>query len=227
MKQININLEEEHKIPENSKILKQISQLKYRIKQTTYPTLDTMKDLEFFLKTFEKSPLKIKNHEMDIDDVWVFYKNLDYDDMGICFSTPKLLRNTLLQYEKDFPFFCIDGTYKLLKIGYPLLVIMTVDRYFQGHPVAFALVRCENEESYTRFLQELKKCLNLAFGFDYIPKYVMSDGSIPIRNTCKTVFPQITVLLCRFHMQKALNNKFSSSAYFSQEKVDLSEDFPI
>ena len=81
-----------------------------------------------------------------------------------------------MQYEKDFPFICIDSTYKILKIGYPLSIIITVDRHYHGHPVAFALVKDETENTYTTFLKAFKDCLFDLFKFNNQPKYAMADG---------------------------------------------------
>lgn len=38
---------------------------------------------------------------------------------------------------------CIDGTYKLLKSGFPVLVAATVDRNHKGYPIAYAITHSE------------------------------------------------------------------------------------
>ena len=136
----NGNLSEEEKILENSKNLRKISDLKYQMKANIYPKIENDYHLDDFLQSKEKDFIS----EDEINETFIYYKNLENFDWCICFSSLELLKNLILQFEKDFGYFCLDGTYKLLKIGYPLLVLMNTDRRFKGYPVAFALVRSEN-----------------------------------------------------------------------------------
>ena len=107
-----------------------------QFKKEDYPNIANIADLNAFIANYEKNPDQLNSNDLENDNQpIIFFKNLTCDDLIVCFSRDKLLRNVILQNEKDYPFISVDGTYKILKIGYPLLILMTIDRRFKGYPV--------------------------------------------------------------------------------------------
>ena len=96
-------------------------------------------------------------------------------------STKSLLENLLKQAAHDFPFLCLDGTFKLNKNGYPLLMMNTIDRHYHGHPVANALCNGETQDNYEFLLKSLKKSIDQIYDYQIHPRFILADGSSSIR----------------------------------------------
>ena len=69
-----------------------------------------------------------------------------------------------------------DGTYRILKISYPLMVlgVSDIDRKF--FPVAFMISSHEKNEDYTHFFKEVKIAADTN-DLDFTPSYMTIDAS--------------------------------------------------
>jgi hypothetical protein len=87
---------------------------------------------------------------------------------------------------------CIDE----IHLGHRTLLLATDP--LGDFPVAFALVRCNDQEHMQRFLQNLK-----SWGF--VPKVVVTDGSNLYPAVLAELWPEARHQLCVFHMLKDIN----------------------
>ena len=75
--------------------------------------------------------------------------------------------------------FHIDGTYKIVKYNFPLIVLGITDMERQFHPIAFMFTSHEQEQDYDHFFDcILQKCHS--FGFKFEPKVFCNDESSAI-----------------------------------------------
>lgn len=87
---------------------------------------------------------------------------------------------------------CIDE----LHLGHRTLLLATDP--LGDFPVAFALVRANDQEHMRRFLNNLKSC-------GFMPKVVVTDGSILYPTLLAEIWPQARHQLCIFHVLKDIN----------------------
>ena len=93
----------------------------------------------------------------------------------------------------------IDGTYKITRNGFPLILYGVTDIQGHFHPICFVVSSHENETDYEHFydgLIRLADQLNLEFS----PDYIMQDAWRASYNAVKKFFPDCKVLMCYFHV---------------------------
>lgn len=120
----------------------------------------------------------------------------DQNHLHICLTTTKLLTNL----DSNLPgCYHVDGTYKLIRNKFPLIVFGRTDKQNQFHLIAFCITSHEKEEDFFRFFQGLKKLAeDLDIEFD--PAYLMQDACGASYNAIKSLFPDCEVLMCYFHV---------------------------
>lgn len=107
---------------------------------------------------------------------------------------------------------CVDATYKVNWMGFPFLVIGTVDRAKKFHPLCFALCTSETEADYAFVFQALTNSIKSLFDIDFSPKILIADGSFAIRNAFENSFADILLMImCYPHVlrnvrKRPLNN---------------------
>lgn len=124
----------------------------------------------------------------------------------------------------------LDGTYKLVKNNYILLVIGCQDYGGIFHALGACLTSNENNRSYS-FLLNAVKSIYADINYAIKPEYVMSDGAGCIGESIEFVFPELedslTKLTCRYHAKFNIQKKICN-AYFPdlqrQEKEKLYKD---
>ena len=123
----------------------------------------------------------------------------------VVLTSHRLLKNIIDQCSKTTQpsFFHIDATCKLMQSGFLLLALSTEDPSHRGRLCALALSLHEDTTSYLTFLNSIKDFFKEKKDFCCDPKYVLSDGAESINNAVIQVFPQITHILCFFHLKKA------------------------
>lgn len=170
---------------------------------------NTVAELDELLKSFSFDPA-LKDEEM-----FVLEKNLDLSTFNVIFSSKNLLKNALNQsqsirtkgFEGRVPsFYHVDGTYKLLDAGFVTLVLGTENIYHQFRPIALSIVAHEDTESYEILFQKTREWINKLFDEEWIPKFALMDGAKAALNATKNVFGETKVILCWFHMLKAIRN---------------------
>ena len=104
--------------------------------------------------------------------------------------------------------FHIDGTYKIIKYNFPLIVLGITDMERQFHPIAFMFTSHEQEQDYVHFLGSLLNECKL-FGYKFEPKFFDTDSSGAIANAIEHHFSNSTsphfsncvVIMCYFHLR--------------------------
>lgn len=214
LQQINANINDiSEKFTENNKNLQKLSQIKYNIKQKIFLNIENDYELQAEIEKYYKSIEEIIKLN-DCNEPFVYSYRKFPEKLSICMTTKNLLKLCLQQAEKDFLYLAVDGIYKMLKLGYPLLVILTSDKKARGYPLSYCISENEDEDCYFYFIDNFKKLIDKVFSINYNASFLMADGSHSIRNAAKKVFPSIVLLMCRFHFHSNLNKKFYSKDFF-------------
>ena len=112
----------------------------------------------------------------------------------IMFSSKNLMKNC----ERNGVFH-LDGTYKLIKTGFPVFVFGISDIQHTFHPIAFCV--SSNEEE-TDFIEFYKGLLDLAdeMGIELDPDFIMQDACGASYNAARSVGLNGNILMCYFHV---------------------------
>ena len=93
----------------------------------------------------------------------------------------------------------IDGTYKITKARYPLVVIGRSDHNGSFFPICISIVSHEQTEDFIHIFQALRElCLSLNISFN--PTCFIQDACLASKNAIKTVFQSCQILMCWFHL---------------------------
>ena len=69
----------------------------------------------------------------------------------------------------------------------------------------------ENTNAYKCLFRESKKYIKNTFDYNWEPEFIVCDGADAIMKAAKEIWPNIIVLLCLFHMIKAVLKNCPSS----------------
>ena len=185
-------------------------------KQKVTPKLTNLKLIKEFVAdhTFTKEILK--KEQFPSSKPFIYFAEISCEKFMICFTTKTLLMNAILQFEKDFGLLAVDGTYKLLELGYPTLVLATVDREHEGYLIGFAVSIDESERAYTVFMRETKNCLSDLFNFKEDPSFALSDASEAIRNSFLKNYKEPKLILCNLPFSE-FGKKIQQQRIFSSK----------
>jgi hypothetical protein len=158
----------------------------------------------------------IKTHVFDysLKDDEMFFFGLNYDDDGdpivgkgspedhchLMVTTKKMLK-FLDENLDDLPsLFHVDTTFKITRNDFPLLIFGRSDKSRQFHKIAFMITSREQEPDFVLFYESLcqiAKKLKIRFK----PRYIVQDGSEAMKNAALTVFKDVQILMCYFHIK--------------------------
>lgn len=127
------------------------------------------------------------------------------DSMSFRFTmtTPNLLAK--LASRKTI---CIDATYKLNWMGFPLIIMGTVDRAKRFHPLIYACSSHERSEDYIFVFQSVKDGIRKHLRKIFNPMTLIADGADAIRNGFYTVFPNATLdIMCFAHVLRNIRKR--------------------
>jgi hypothetical protein len=104
--------------------------------------------------------------------------------------------------------FHVDGTYKIIKYNFPLIVLGITDMERHFHPIAFMFTSHEQEQDYVHFFSSLLNECRL-MGYKFEPKFFCTDASGAIANAIEHHFSKSTsphfsncvVIMCYFHLR--------------------------
>lgn len=120
-----------------------------------------------------------------------------------CLTTPKLLKKFI-----DLKTICIDATYKLNWIGFPLIVLGTVDRRKQFHPLLYACTSHETTTDYSFVFESVKNSIEVFFEASFEPKTLIADGAMAIRNAFYNVFDSAELdIMCFAHVTRNIRKR--------------------
>lgn len=101
-----------------------------------------------------------------------------------CITTPHLLEKL-----SKVRTICIDATYKLNWMGFPLIILGIVDRLKRFHPMIYAFSSHEATEDYAFVFASVKSGVTSYFPQNsWAPNKMIADGADQIRNAYYQVF---------------------------------------
>ncbi|KAL5161690.1 PKS-NRPS hybrid synthetase [Glycine soja] len=116
--------------------------------------------------------------------------------------------------------FFIDNTYKTNRYRLPLLDFVGVTPMTMTFSAGFAYLEAERVNNIAWALERFR---GLFLSNDRLPLVIVTDRDLALMNAVKTVFPESTNLLCRFHINKNVKAKCKS---LIGEKSDTLVDCP-
>lgn len=119
----------------------------------------------------------------------------------IAFATDEMMD----MYSKFPEFICLDGTYKVNKYHYPLYLVHVQDNLGRGRSVFYAFVKNETAE----IIQNIVQAFCDMMGDSSKTKTVMLDKDQNEIQAVRSLLPDATVLLCKFHTIKCFKKKVS------------------
>lgn len=100
-----------------------------------------------------------------------------------------------------------DATYKMIWQGFPVLRIGFTDLHRTFHDIGIAVCVTETTKDFEFIFSSVSQGINNISGSDFEPKYLISDAAAAIHNAAKKVWPDILIIMCWFHMRKAVADK--------------------
>nr|KJB48305.1 hypothetical protein B456_008G062800 [Gossypium raimondii] len=104
----------------------------------------------------------------------------------------------------------VDATYKTNKYDLPFQIV-GVTSTNKTFSIAFAFIINEKEEKYNWALT----CLKLTLEECIYPRVIATDRKFALMNACQQVFPDITRLLCRWHITENIKKHYSFRAMWT------------
>ena len=125
---------------------------------------------------------------------WVASGPINIEDSTVqvhfVLTTKRLLYRLVEQAECEFgQFLSVDGTYSLLKNGFPILKLGTVDAMNKYADVCMCVSRHEIESAFSTMLNSVKDALLLFFNFVMRPVCSVPDKARSIFNAFTELFP--------------------------------------
>ncbi|RNA36561.1 hypothetical protein BpHYR1_025820 [Brachionus plicatilis] len=93
----------------------------------------------------------------------------------------------------------LDATYKLIKNGFPLIVLGRTDAVHDFHPLGFFISSHEQEIDYQEFYQGFIN-LSVLLDTEFDPDYVVQDAWLASFNALSKQFADCKLLMCYFHV---------------------------
>lgn len=122
-----------------------------------------------------------------------------------CITSPRLLE---VMSKADT--ICIDATYKLNWMGFPLIILGTIDRQKHFHPIIYACSSNETSNDYAFVFQSLKNGIEKYFPSAlFKPKRLVADGADAIRNAFYSVFSDSAEVdvMCFAHVLRNIRSR--------------------
>lgn len=178
--------------------LKKLNAEKYGESRINYGTLEKWLQENTSLPEDQSQPF-VLNYEINCEDE----NNVDFRFI----VTTKLLLQQAIGQEKLHT----DATYKLVWQGFPVLLLGTTDLYRSFHPFGIAVCTSEKQKDFEFVFAAVKQGVQNTFDKEFAPKFLIADASKAIGNAGLKVFgDDLSVIMCWFHMRKAVSEKFPS-----------------
>ncbi|CAF0708035.1 unnamed protein product [Brachionus calyciflorus] len=184
----------------NKPQLKQVQNVVFRYRnKSTFNSIQAVQDLikknQFYDNIDENRPFFF-NVDKDKNGEILIGNGSDERHLHICLTSLELLKNLDSNLSGSYH---IDGTYKLIRNRFPLLVFGRTDMDGKFHLIALCITSHEKECDFLRFYNGLK---NLAedLGIEFDPGYIVQDACDASYNAAKQLFPDVEILMCYFHV---------------------------
>lgn len=118
---------------------------------------------------------------------------------------------------------CIDATYKLNWMGFPLIILGTVDRLKRFHPLLYACTSNETTENYMFVFESARNGIATHFECDeFAPSTLIADGADQITNAFFDIFKNCakTVIMCFAHVIRNVRKRPFASKNNKQLIID-------
>ena len=102
--------------------------------------------------------------------------------------------------------FHCDATYKIVKVGYPLIVFGLSDINRKFYPLCFMFTSHETNKDYANFFKSVKK-LSILLNIMLSPEYMCIDASKSMAYGIRKVFELCLILMCWFHLKSNVRLK--------------------
>uniref|UniRef100_A0A6P7FTU8 Uncharacterized protein LOC114332611 n=1 Tax=Diabrotica virgifera virgifera TaxID=50390 RepID=A0A6P7FTU8_DIAVI len=174
--------------------------------------VSTMKDLSNIAYGMKSASNDLEHVVKELKDIYKCNVHILHDSVNqfkaLYFSTDFMRRAI-----KSWPeFVSVDGTYKLLNLGFTVFIMLVEDSNGQSEIAAVALTAHEDKETFSWFMNIFKEensiCENQI-------KCFMGDKDLLQRNVIKEIFPQAQVYICLFHTLKTMKREMC------KEKMNL------
>ena len=126
----------ERKLIDNDETRKKISKLKYteKVKIDGNQEITNLKSLQSWLHTRHQENTKNESFEvLNWNEPFVADYKIYGENFYAFLTTKNLVYNFVKQEQTDFNRLCADGTYKANNLGYPLIVLGTIDLHRKFH----------------------------------------------------------------------------------------------
>ena len=111
--------------------------------------------------------------------------------------------------------------------GFPLIVYGLSDQVGRFHPVSFMITSHEAREDFDVFYKGLVELADF-FGIEFDPEYIMQDACDASLNAILNFFPEVTPLMCYFHVKKNVKEKVTKENLLPKEKrEELKNDLTV
>lgn len=92
------------------------------------------------------------------------------------------------------------------------------------HPIAIAVCTSEAEKDFRFIFTAVRQGIQNIFDVDYIPDYLIGDAAAQIHNGGIAVWPNILVIMCWYHMHRAVADKVPSFLKELNEQAEFMSD---
>ncbi|KAF4719560.1 hypothetical protein FOZ62_010684 [Perkinsus olseni] len=150
--------------------------------------------------------------ENDMDSAFVISSSFD-DGIHITFSTRRLVA-----LSRRSTMYAVDGTYKLMWQGFPLLVLAAVDEHNHTFPVALSIAEGERIVDYIKLFRSLDDVAPLLGLPTWSPPVILGDGAPCITGAIEAVFPNSERATCWYHAKQRME-LILTSAKTPQEQL--------
>ena len=123
--------------------------------------------------------------------MFFIYSSFVKSEVSVLFSSKALIENVIKQSQQQPSFIHLDGTYKLIDLGLPLLIVSTenIENIMQNfRPIAFFVSWSESSSQVTLMMKKLQDFLSENFNFELKPQYILTDNSDALITGCKKAF---------------------------------------
>lgn len=149
--------------------------------------IDFIKENQYYDSIAENTPFFF-NLELEKNVDIILGDGSDDNHLNICITSLKLLANL----DSSVPgAYHIDGTYKLIKNKFVLIVFGKTDMEQKFHPIAFCISSHEKEVDYLHFYNGLKEIAN-SLDIIFEPEYIVQDAWLALIMLLKKFFLQLT-----------------------------------
>lgn len=191
----------------------QLTQLKQRKKRRlNIEPLVTYIDVRNWLQKYSSSPC-------DLDEPYCIDSKINNEILYAAFSTKRLIH--LLKENRTLQ---VDATYKISRLGYPVLVAGISDISRRFHPIIISISKSEKTEDYIYLFDTIKMISSKVNDQEFKLDSFMGDAASCITAAFQQSFPGRARCVCWYHAKKRMNllvKKFCEKQFWKEILIDL------